>query len=92
MTIESLLGAIVIGAIIGVLGRLVLPGKQRIPIWLTVVVGIAAALIGSAIVGSLQDTKGIDVVEILVQVALAAAGVALADRLYAGRSKTRLHR
>jgi hypothetical protein len=28
--------AIIIGLIIGALGRLVVPGKQNIPIWLTV--------------------------------------------------------
>jgi uncharacterized membrane protein YeaQ/YmgE (transglycosylase-associated protein family) len=77
MTIGGILGAIVIGLIIGALGRLVLPGKQNIPIWLTIVVGIVAALIGSAIVGPLRDTSGVDWVELVVQVALAAAGVSL---------------
>jgi uncharacterized membrane protein YeaQ/YmgE (transglycosylase-associated protein family) len=77
MTIASILGAIIIGLIIGALGRLVLPGKQDIPIWLTIVVGIAAALIGSAIVGPMRDTNGVDWVELLVQVVLAAVGVAV---------------
>ena len=63
MTIEGILGAIVIGAVIGVLGRLVLPGKQNIPIWLTIVVGIGAALLGSLIVGNMRDTDGVDWVE-----------------------------
>ena len=83
MTIEGILGAIIIGAIIGVLGRLALPGKQDIPIWLTIVVGIVAALIGSAIVGSMRDTNGIDWVELIVQVVLAAVGVALVSSLKA---------
>jgi uncharacterized membrane protein YeaQ/YmgE (transglycosylase-associated protein family) len=77
VTIESILGAIVIGLVIGALGRLVLPGKQDIPIWLTIVVGIVAALIGTFIVGPLRNTSGIDWVELLVQVVLAAVGVAL---------------
>lgn len=77
MTIEGILGAIIIGLIIGALGRLVVPGKQDIPVWLTIVVGIVAALIGSAIVGPLRDTNGIDWIELLVQIALAAIGVAL---------------
>jgi uncharacterized membrane protein YeaQ/YmgE (transglycosylase-associated protein family) len=75
MTIEGIIGAIIIGLIIGALGRLILPGKQDIPIWLTIIVGIVAALIGSAIVGPLRDTDGIDWVELLVQVLLAAVGV-----------------
>jgi uncharacterized membrane protein YeaQ/YmgE (transglycosylase-associated protein family) len=86
MTIGSILGAIIIGAIIGALGRLVLPGRQPIPIWLTIVVGIVAALIGTFIVGSMRNTNGIDWVEILVQVALAALGVFLVTRMRAGRT------
>lgn len=85
MTIESILGALVIGAVIGVLGRLVLPGKQDIPFWLTVVVGIVAALVGSLIVGPLRDTDGVDWVELVVQVALAALGVALVAGRWARR-------
>ena len=85
MTIEGILGALVIGAVIGVLGRLVVPGKQDIPIWLTVVVGIIAALIGSAVVGPLRDTDGIDWIELLVQIALAAVGVAIAASVWGRR-------
>jgi len=77
MTIEGIIGAIIIGLIIGALGRLIVPGKQDIPIWMTILVGIAAALVGSAIVGPLRDTDGVDWVELVVQVALAAGGVAL---------------
>ena len=81
MTIEGIIGALVIGLIIGALGRLLLPGKQDIPIWLTIVVGIIAALIGSAIVGPLRDTDGIDWIELIVQLILAVIGVALATTL-----------
>ena len=77
MTVGSIVTAIIIGLVIGALGRLVLPGKQDIPIWLTIVIGVVAALIGTAIVGSLRDTNGIDWIEIAVQVLLAAVGVAL---------------
>jgi len=42
MTITGIITAIIIGAIIGALARLILPGKQNIPIWLTIVVGIVA--------------------------------------------------
>ncbi|MCY7372839.1 MAG: hypothetical protein LH461_03955 [Spirochaetaceae bacterium] len=84
MTIEGILGAIVIGAVIGVLGRLVLPGKQDIPIWLTIVVGIGAALLGSLIVGNMRNTDGVDWVELLVQVGLAAVGVAVVAGMRSG--------
>ena len=86
MTIENILGAIIIGAIIGALGRLVIPGRQPIPIWLTILVGIAAALLGTFIVGPLRNTSGIDWVELIVQIGLAALGVVLVTRLRAGKT------
>ena len=43
MTVTGIITAIVIGAIIGALGRLVVPGRQPIPIWVTIIVGIVAA-------------------------------------------------
>ena len=85
MTIGGVFSAIFIGLIIGALGRLVVPGRQRIPIWLTIAVGIVAALIGTAIVGELSDTNGLDWTEIVVQVALAAAGVAIAASIRGNR-------
>jgi uncharacterized membrane protein YeaQ/YmgE (transglycosylase-associated protein family) len=79
MTADGIISAIIIGAIIGMLGRLVIPGRQSMPIWLTIVVGIIAALLGSVIANALgvQTTTGIDWIEIFIQVALAAIGVVI---------------
>ena len=89
MTIEGIISAIIIGAVIGALGRLVVPGKQDIPIWLTIVIGVVAALIGTLIVGSFRETEGVDWVELLVQVALAAGAVALVAGTRGRRGVTR---
>jgi uncharacterized membrane protein YeaQ/YmgE (transglycosylase-associated protein family) len=80
--------AIIIGLIIGALGRLVVPGKQNIPIWLTLVIGVVAALLGTFLAAALgvDDTGGIDWIELALQVGLAAAGVALAAGMW-GRRK-----
>lgn len=87
MHVTGIIMAIIIGLVIGVLGRLVVPGKQHIPIWLTIVIGIVAALIGTAIAGALgvANTNGIDWIEIAIQVVLAAVGVVLAAGMYARR-------
>ena len=85
-----IISAIVVGLIIGALGRLVLPGRQDISIWLTIAIGIVAALVGSLIASALGvgDTSGIDWIKLIIQVALAAAGVALvAGRYTAGRRR-----
>ncbi|MBB5960433.1 putative membrane protein YeaQ/YmgE (transglycosylase-associated protein family) [Saccharothrix tamanrassetensis] len=84
MTVSGIISALIVGLIIGLLGRLVVPGKQRIPIWLTIVVGFIAAMIGTFIANAMGvgDTRGIDWIELIIQVAVAAAGVSLVAGLY----------
>src|SRR4026207_913497 len=53
MTAQGIITAIIIGASIGALGRLVLPGRQSISILLTIVVGIVAALLGTVLANAL---------------------------------------
>jgi uncharacterized membrane protein YeaQ/YmgE (transglycosylase-associated protein family) len=71
--------AIILGLIIGALGRLVVPGKQNIPIWLTLVIGVIAAILGTLLAGALgvDDTPGIDWIELILQVVFAAVGVSV---------------
>jgi uncharacterized membrane protein YeaQ/YmgE (transglycosylase-associated protein family) len=90
MTASGIISAIIIGLIIGALGRLVLPGRQNIPIWLTIVVGIGAALLGTAIArgAGLVGTPGFDWTEMLIQIVLAAVGVALVAGFSSRRSRT----
>lgn len=80
MTVTGIVTAIIIGLIVGALGRLVVPGRQSMPIWLTIVVGIIAAFIGTALahaIGISTNTPGIDWGELLCQVIVAAVGVAI---------------
>jgi uncharacterized membrane protein YeaQ/YmgE (transglycosylase-associated protein family) len=79
--ISGIFSAIVVGLIIGALGRLVVPGRQNIPIWLTLVIGIVAALVGTlvAAVFGVANTRGFDWLETIFQVALAAVGVSFAS-------------
>ena len=87
MEISGIITAIVIGIIIGILGRLVVPGRQHIGVLWTIVVGIVAALIGSAVASAfgVADTSGPDWIEWVIQVVLAAIGVAALDRSSARR-------
>lgn len=80
VTVTGIITALIVGLIIGALGRLVVPGRQNIPIWLTMVIGVVAALLGTVVaraLGIATETAGIDWLELLVQVALAAVGVGL---------------
>jgi uncharacterized membrane protein YeaQ/YmgE (transglycosylase-associated protein family) len=79
--------AIIIGLVIGALGRLVVPGRQRIPILLTILIGIVAAILGTLVAGLLgvDDTAGIDWIELFIQVAFAAVGVSIVAGVYGRR-------
>lgn len=77
MEITGLISAVIIGVIIGGLGRLVVPGRQKISMLMTLLVGIAAALVGTfaaSLIG-VSDTSGIDWIELALQVGLAGLGV-----------------
>ena len=92
MTITGIISAIIIGLIIGALGRLVVPGRQPIPIWLTIVIGIVAAFIGgfiAAALGYANANGGIPWVLLIIQIVIAAIGVVIAANLYARRGGTR---
>jgi uncharacterized membrane protein YeaQ/YmgE (transglycosylase-associated protein family) len=74
MDIGEIIGTIVFGAVIGVLARLVLPGRQNISAIITVILGILGALIGYwlwGLVGS-GDTRGIDWIRWFISIAAAA--------------------
>ncbi|WP_432565432.1 GlsB/YeaQ/YmgE family stress response membrane protein [Kineococcus sp. SYSU DK003] len=88
MTVTGIITAIVVGLIIGALARLILPGRQNISILLTILVGIVAALIGTALARGigLADTRGFDWIELIFQVVLAAIGVSAVASIR-GRSR-----
>jgi uncharacterized membrane protein YeaQ/YmgE (transglycosylase-associated protein family) len=86
VTVTGIISALVVGVIVGALGRLVVPGKQNIPIWLTIVIGIVAAFIGTFIAGAIGlSTAGFSIWELLVQVVVAALGVFLVAGAYSRR-------
>ncbi len=88
--ISAIISAIIVGLVVGALGRLVVPGRQNISIWVTMAIGIVAALIGTFIANALNvgNTDGIDWIKLIIQVALAAVGVSLVAG--GARSRSRL--
>ncbi|MFF5211623.1 GlsB/YeaQ/YmgE family stress response membrane protein [Streptosporangium sp. NPDC000396] len=86
--IGSIISAIVIGAIIGALARLIIPGRQNLSLGVTLVVGIAAALVGTLIAAALgiANTRGIDWWEHIIQLALAVLGVLLVVQINARKT------
>ncbi len=90
MQVSDILSAILVGAVIGLLGRLVLPGRQRIGIFATFCVGVVAALLGLFLSRWLKIDGHHEVrlwklhwdwIVLALQVGLAVVGVGLANVL-----------
>lgn len=86
----AIIGLLIAGIILGVLGRLLAPGEQKIPFWLTIVAGIVGALVGNVVAGLLgvDETGGFDWWRHIFQVIAAVIAVTLAASIY---PKARAH-
>ncbi len=90
MQVTGYLGAVLIGAVVGLLGRLILPGRQRIGVFATFVIGVAAALLGTFVARRfhldhdapmrLRSLRW-DWIVLALEVGFAVVGVALANML-----------
>ncbi|WP_081240537.1 GlsB/YeaQ/YmgE family stress response membrane protein [Streptomyces viridosporus] len=83
----SFLWAIIAGLIIGLLAKLVLPGRQPIPLWMTVLLGILGAVAGNALASAfgVRDTGGVDWIRHIFQIGIAAALIAFVTPLWTRR-------
>ncbi|MDO0928342.1 GlsB/YeaQ/YmgE family stress response membrane protein [Streptomyces sp. TG1A-8] len=78
------LWAIIVGFVLGLIAKAVIPGKQHSPLWLTTICGILGALVGNAIARAVGvgATRGIDWSRHIFQLVAAIVIVAVVDMLY----------
>ncbi|MCX4720485.1 GlsB/YeaQ/YmgE family stress response membrane protein [Streptomyces virginiae] len=78
------LWAIIVGFVLGLIAKAILPGKQHQPLWLTTLFGIAGAVLGNAVATwiGVGETKGIDWTRHLLQIVGAVVIVALGEMAY----------
>lgn len=77
MTGTGLFSALLIGILIGAAGHLAVP-RGRVPFWVTLGAGTAAALLGAIVAGMAGiGVTGFSIAELLVQLVFGAIGVAL---------------
>jgi uncharacterized membrane protein YeaQ/YmgE (transglycosylase-associated protein family) len=84
MSINGIISAIIVGLIIGALGRLVIPGKQPIGLLLTFLLGLIGAFVGGYIGAGLGAGF---VIIVILQVAIAALLVFLVSGGMRGRAR-----
>ncbi|HLV56767.1 MAG TPA: GlsB/YeaQ/YmgE family stress response membrane protein [Actinotalea caeni] len=72
-TLGGIIGTIIFGAVIGILARLIKPGRQNISMVATVVIGIIGAVVGyflAALIG-VEATDGIDWIRWIISIVVA---------------------
>jgi uncharacterized membrane protein YeaQ/YmgE (transglycosylase-associated protein family) len=90
----GLIGFLVAGLIIGLLARLILPGRQRIGLLWTLALGVAGSLIGGTIAVALDtgDYGELNIIGFVAAVAVSVGLLAIGERagLGAGDRKREL--
>jgi uncharacterized membrane protein YeaQ/YmgE (transglycosylase-associated protein family) len=90
MRVTDWVSAILVGIVVGILGRLALPGRQRIGAFATFLIGVAAALLGTVVARWLGVDRNApahlwalrwDWVVLAIQVGFAIVGIGLANVL-----------
>jgi uncharacterized membrane protein YeaQ/YmgE (transglycosylase-associated protein family) len=73
----QILGLIVVGLVIGALARLIKPGRQRIGMLMTLLLGVGGAIIGGVLVGLFDPDTGIFELNVLGFIVAVIAAVLL---------------
>ncbi|WP_406009746.1 GlsB/YeaQ/YmgE family stress response membrane protein [Streptomyces sp. NBC_00637] len=78
------LWAIIVGFVLGLIAKAIIPGKQHSPLWLTTIFGMLGAIVGNSIAraAGVESTSGIDWSRHAFQLIAAIIIVALGDMLY----------
>ncbi|WP_428341258.1 GlsB/YeaQ/YmgE family stress response membrane protein [Mycobacterium sp.] len=87
--IESIILALIVGAVIGLVARLIMPGKQDITMVATVAIGALGGLIGSAVAGQFgyhNANGGIAWIPLFIGIAAAIALIAIYESVMGRRS------
>lgn len=89
--LTAIIGAIIVGLIVGALGRLLLPGKQGISIPITIVIGIIASLLTTLVTVKLfnydNESGGIPWIQWILSVIVAAGLIVLYGNMVGGRKQ-----
>jgi uncharacterized membrane protein YeaQ/YmgE (transglycosylase-associated protein family) len=87
----QILGLILIGIVIGIIARLVLPGRQHIGVLMTVLLGIGGALVGGIVASAIGegDIFELNFIGTIVGIIAAIGLIALAEAMGVGDDRPR---
>jgi uncharacterized membrane protein YeaQ/YmgE (transglycosylase-associated protein family) len=81
-----MIGFLVFGLVVGLLARLIVPGRQRLGLLMTLLLGVVGSLIGGAVASALGtgDVWELNVLGAVVAILAAAALIVIGERFATG--------
>jgi uncharacterized membrane protein YeaQ/YmgE (transglycosylase-associated protein family) len=81
------IGFLVFGLVVGVVARLLAPGRQRLSVWMTLLLGVVGSVIGGVVANALGtgDVFVLNIIGSLVAIAAAVVLVTIGERRSAMR-------
>ena len=78
-----MIGFIVFGLVVGVLARLLVPGRQHLSLWMTLLLGLVGSVVGGLVANALGtgDIFELNVLGSVVAIATAVVLIVAGDRL-----------
>lgn len=78
-----MIGFIVFGLVVGVAARLLIPGRQHLSIWMTVLLGLIGSVVGGLVANALGtgDIFELNVLGSIVAIATAVLLIIVGDRV-----------
>lgn len=88
----EIIWAIIAGLVIGLLAKLVVRGRQPIPLWLTIILGIIGGIAGNYLATALgvADTRGVDWIRHALQIAVAAVLISIISPMWVSSRNRRM--
>ena len=81
----SIIVLLIVGLVVGALARAVLPGRQALPIWLTMLIGAGSLLLAGLVIPGRHG-----LIEAIVGVVIAAAIIALTQGGIKSKGRSRV--
>ena len=78
-----MIGFLVFGLVVGFLARLVVPGRQHLSVWMTLLLGLLGSVVGGIVANALGtgDLFELNVIGSLVAIAAAVVLIVLGERV-----------
>ncbi len=78
-----MIGFLVFGLVVGLVARLVVPGRQHLTVWMTLLLGLLGSIVGGVVANALGtgDLFELNVLGSLVAIAAAVVLIVLGERV-----------